>query len=44
MEEQMAQVRREGIHQVQGYFISPPRPAAEVEKLIARFSPSRLAG
>jgi predicted signal transduction protein with EAL and GGDEF domain len=31
---QFAQTRREGCTEVQGYFISPPKPAAEVEQLI----------
>jgi diguanylate cyclase (GGDEF)-like protein len=34
--EQLAQVRREGCIEVQGYFISPPRPAAEVAALLLR--------
>jgi diguanylate cyclase (GGDEF)-like protein len=32
--EQFAQIRRKGCTEVQGYFISPPRPAAEVGALM----------
>jgi diguanylate cyclase (GGDEF)-like protein len=38
--EQLAQVRREGCTEVQGYFISPPRPAAEVAALLRRLDTS----
>jgi EAL domain-containing protein (putative c-di-GMP-specific phosphodiesterase class I) len=34
--EQFAQIRREGCTEVQGYFLSPPRPAADVEALRQR--------
>jgi EAL domain-containing protein (putative c-di-GMP-specific phosphodiesterase class I) len=34
--QQFAQIRREGCTEVQGYFISPPRPANEVEALLRR--------
>jgi diguanylate cyclase (GGDEF)-like protein len=34
--EQLAQIRREGCTEVQGYYISPPRPAAEVAALLQR--------
>jgi diguanylate cyclase (GGDEF)-like protein len=34
--QQFAQIRREGCTEVQGYFISPPRPAAEIEALLRR--------
>jgi len=34
--EQLVQIRREGCTEVQGYFISPPRPAAEVPALLRR--------
>jgi EAL domain-containing protein (putative c-di-GMP-specific phosphodiesterase class I) len=43
-EEQMGLVRVEGIHQVQGYFVSPPLPANELDKLINSPVSSRLAG
>ncbi|CAH2602838.1 EAL domain-containing protein [Rhodovastum atsumiense] len=36
---QLAQLRQEGCTEVQGYFISPPRPAAEVGALLARLNP-----
>jgi diguanylate cyclase (GGDEF)-like protein len=44
--EQFAQVRREGCTEVQGYFISPPRPAGEVMALLRRLetAPSPIAG
>jgi EAL domain-containing protein (putative c-di-GMP-specific phosphodiesterase class I) len=29
-------LRREGCTQVQGYLFSPPRPAAEVEEMLAK--------
>jgi EAL domain-containing protein (putative c-di-GMP-specific phosphodiesterase class I) len=29
-------LRREGCTQAQGYLFSPPRPAAEVEKMLAK--------
>ncbi|WP_158258254.1 putative bifunctional diguanylate cyclase/phosphodiesterase [Rhodopila globiformis] len=34
--QQFAQIRHEGCTEVQGYFISPPRPAAEIEALLRR--------
>jgi diguanylate cyclase (GGDEF)-like protein len=34
-EEQLMAVRAEGISQIQGYLVSPPKPAGEVLKLIA---------
>jgi diguanylate cyclase (GGDEF)-like protein len=34
-EEQLAQIRREGISQIQGFLISPPRPAREIAQLTA---------
>jgi EAL domain-containing protein (putative c-di-GMP-specific phosphodiesterase class I) len=34
--EQLAQIRQEGCTEAQGYFISPPRPAAEVVALLRR--------
>jgi diguanylate cyclase (GGDEF)-like protein len=34
--EQLAQVRREGYTEIQGYYVSPPLPAAEVVGLLAR--------
>jgi diguanylate cyclase (GGDEF)-like protein len=34
--EQLAQIRREGCTEVQGYFISPARPAAEIAALLRR--------
>jgi EAL domain-containing protein (putative c-di-GMP-specific phosphodiesterase class I) len=34
--QQFARIRREGCTEVQGYFISPPRPANEVEALLRR--------
>jgi diguanylate cyclase (GGDEF)-like protein len=44
--EQFAQVRQEGCTEVQGYFISPPRPAAEIMALLRRLetAPSPIAG
>jgi EAL domain-containing protein (putative c-di-GMP-specific phosphodiesterase class I) len=38
--EQCAQIRREGCTEVQGYFISPPRPAAEIPQLLRRLDPA----
>jgi EAL domain-containing protein (putative c-di-GMP-specific phosphodiesterase class I) len=35
-EEQLACLRTEGCHEVQGYLFSPPRPAQELEAMIAR--------
>jgi EAL domain-containing protein (putative c-di-GMP-specific phosphodiesterase class I) len=32
--EQLQQIRREGISQIQGYLISPPRSAEEISKLL----------
>jgi diguanylate cyclase (GGDEF)-like protein len=43
-EEQMAKVRHENIHQVQGYLVSPPRPLAEVDKMIRSSAPGRMTG
>lgn len=37
--EQLALLRQEGCNEVQGYLFGPPRPAAEVEKML---SPGRL--
>jgi EAL domain-containing protein (putative c-di-GMP-specific phosphodiesterase class I) len=34
--QQFAQVRQHGCTEVQGYFISPPRPAREVAELLKR--------
>lgn len=34
--EQLALLRMEGCNEVQGYLFSPPRPAAEVEKMLSR--------
>jgi EAL domain-containing protein (putative c-di-GMP-specific phosphodiesterase class I) len=34
--EQLAQIRQEGCTEAQGYFISPPRPAAEIAGLLRR--------
>jgi diguanylate cyclase (GGDEF)-like protein len=43
--EQLEKVREEGITQVQGFLVSPPRPAAELEGLIRRQpKEGRLAG
>jgi diguanylate cyclase (GGDEF)-like protein len=42
-EEQLAKIRNEGITQVQGFLVSPPRPAAELEHLIKRPSFGRMA-
>ena len=36
-EEQLELVRRAGCTEMQGYLVSPPRPAAEIAGLIARF-------
>ncbi len=36
--EQLESLRREGCTEVQGYFFSPPRPAAEVTALISRIN------
>ncbi|HEY6025046.1 MAG TPA: EAL domain-containing protein, partial [Pseudolabrys sp.] len=32
--EQLARLTKEGCNEVQGYFFSPPRPAAEVEHIL----------
>lgn len=37
--EQLEQIRREGISQIQGYLISPPRPVEEISELVE--SPAR---
>jgi len=34
-EEQLKAVRAEGISQIQGYLISPPKPAADIPQLFA---------
>jgi diguanylate cyclase (GGDEF)-like protein len=34
--EQMALLRSEGCNEVQGYFLSPPRPAEEVESMLSK--------
>ncbi|MFL5256518.1 MAG: EAL domain-containing protein [Rhodopila sp.] len=38
--QQFAQIRREGCTEVQGFFISPPRPADEIEALLSRLDAS----
>jgi diguanylate cyclase (GGDEF)-like protein len=43
-EEQLAKIRKEGITQAQGFLISPPRPAAELQHLIRRPAASRKVG
>jgi diguanylate cyclase (GGDEF)-like protein len=35
--EQLEQVKREGCTEAQGYYISPPRPAADIPEMLARF-------
>ena len=42
-EEQMEIVRRAGCTEMQGYLVSPPRPACEIAGLIARFRPEVVA-
>jgi diguanylate cyclase (GGDEF)-like protein len=37
-EVQLAQLRHEGCTEVQGYYISPPRPAAEIAALLAKWN------
>ena len=41
--EQLEIVRRAGCTEMQGYLVSPPRPASEVPELIARFSREAVA-
>jgi diguanylate cyclase (GGDEF)-like protein len=43
-EEQLAQIRTEGITQVQGFLISPPRPADELGSFMRTPGSGRLAG
>ena len=38
-EEQLDLLRREGCTQAQGYLFSPPRPGAEVERMLSEDSP-----
>jgi len=38
--QQFAQIRREGCTEGQGFFISPPRPADEIEALLSRLDAS----
>lgn len=38
--EQLEQIRREGISQIQGYLISPPRPVEEISKLVESPAPN----
>jgi diguanylate cyclase (GGDEF)-like protein len=42
-EEQLAKIRTEGITQVQGFLVSPPRPAQELESFIAPPTSGRMA-
>jgi EAL domain-containing protein (putative c-di-GMP-specific phosphodiesterase class I) len=42
-EAQFDLLRREGCTQVQGYLFSPPRPAAEVEKMLSKVRPRVVA-
>jgi diguanylate cyclase (GGDEF)-like protein len=42
-EEQLELVRRAGCTEMQGYLVSPPRPACEIAGLIARFRPEVVA-
>jgi diguanylate cyclase (GGDEF)-like protein len=42
-EEQLEKIRREGITQAQGFLISPPRPAAELDALIRAPVAGRMA-
>jgi diguanylate cyclase (GGDEF)-like protein/PAS domain S-box-containing protein len=42
-DEQLALLRAEGCNQVQGYLFDPPRPAAEVEKMLADSRLRRVA-
>jgi diguanylate cyclase (GGDEF)-like protein len=37
--EQLERLRKEGCSEVQGYFFSPPRPAAEIRRLLASLPP-----
>ncbi len=39
--EQLGRLRNEGCAEVQGYFFSPPRPAADVPELLQRFGIAR---
>jgi diguanylate cyclase (GGDEF)-like protein/PAS domain S-box-containing protein len=41
--EQLALLRSEGCTEVQGYLFSPPRPAAEVEKMLSKGRPRIVA-
>jgi predicted signal transduction protein with EAL and GGDEF domain len=41
--EQLDAVRAEGCTEIQGYFICPPSPPDEIERLIGRLSPRRAA-
>jgi EAL domain-containing protein (putative c-di-GMP-specific phosphodiesterase class I) len=42
-EEQLELLRREGCTQAQGYLFSPPRPAAEVERMLSDASTAAVA-
>jgi diguanylate cyclase (GGDEF)-like protein len=42
-DEQLALLRREGCTEVQGYLFSPPRPAADVEKMLSKGHPRIVA-
>jgi EAL domain-containing protein (putative c-di-GMP-specific phosphodiesterase class I) len=41
--DQLERWRTEGCTEVQGYFFSPPRPAAEVRRLLALLNPKLKA-
>jgi EAL domain-containing protein (putative c-di-GMP-specific phosphodiesterase class I) len=41
--EQLERMKIEGCTEVQGYFFSPPRPAAEVQRLLASLNPNLKA-
>jgi diguanylate cyclase (GGDEF)-like protein len=41
--EQLDRLRAEGYREVQGYFFSPPRPACEIEDLLARIDAAAAA-
>ncbi len=43
-EEQLARIRDEGISQVQGYLVSPPRPVGELGPLMTSAGAGRMAG